>query len=166
MARGRRLSEPRLLGGFAFRSDFTPDNTWSIYSPAFFALPHYQLVTAGDDAWLTINTQIPPDESPARLIPDLRAALRRKNRAAAGWRAGGESVAGGSALIDIDYPMRYPSLGEDESREATARIRAGALRKVVLARAAELRFDESGLQLLPILRHLAAHYANCCRFLV
>ena len=24
-------------------SDFTPDNTWSIYAPAIFVLPHYQL---------------------------------------------------------------------------------------------------------------------------
>ena len=42
---GDPLTGPRLFGGFAFRSDFTPDNTWSIYAPAFFVLPHYQLVS-------------------------------------------------------------------------------------------------------------------------
>lgn len=159
---GAPLSGPRLMGGFAFRSDFTPDNTWSIYSPAFFVLPHYQVVKVGDAAWLTINTQIPPDESPSRLIPDLRAALQEK---LAQLRHGELAAREGtrSALIDIDYPMRYP-VWEQMIREATARIRAGALRKVVLARAAELRFD-GPVRLLPILLRLGAHYADCCRFL-
>lgn len=159
---GGALSGPRLMGGFAFRGDFTPDNTWSIYSPAFFALPHYQVVKAGGVTWLTINTQIPPDESPTRLMPDLRAALQEKlAQLRDGELAAREETR--SALIDIDYPMRYP-VWERMIGEATARIRAGGLRKVVLARAAELRFD-APLNLLPILRHLAAHYANCCRFL-
>jgi len=159
---GAPLSGPRLMGGFAFRSDFTPDNTWSIYSPAFFALPHYQLVKAGDAAWLTINTQIPPDESPTRLMPDLQAALQEKiaQLRDSEWSAN-QGV--GSTLIDIDYPMPYRAW-EKMIKQATARIRAGALRKVVLARAAELRFD-GPVHLLPILRHQAAHYANCCRFL-
>ena len=150
------------MGGFAFRSDFTPDNTWSIYSPAFFVLPHYQLVKNGDMMWLTINAQIPPDETPASLIPDLQAALAQKiaqlNAAQASLGADGQS-----AFIGIQYPMRYTAW-ESIMNDATERIRAGALRKVVLARAAELRFN-APVQLLPILRHLAAQYADCYRFL-
>ncbi len=156
------LSGPRLLGGFAFRSDFTPDNTWSIYSPAFFVLPHYQLVRDGNRMWLTINAQIPPEESPASLIPDIKAALEQKIaqlKAAQGSMGADEQ----SALVGIDYPMRYPTW-EKIISSATERIRAGALRKVVLARAAELRFH-TPLRLLPILRRLAAHYADCYRFL-
>lgn len=157
-----RLSGPRLLGGFAFRSDFTPDNTWSIYSPAFFALPHYQLVKARGAMWLTINTQVPPDESPAPLISDLQAALEQK---IAQLKAGKGPPLDDQqrALVGIDYPMSYP-VWAGMIREATRRIRSGALRKVVLARAAELRFN-GPVQLLPILRHLATHYADCHRFL-
>jgi len=159
---GEPLTGPRLLGGFAFRSDFTPDNTWSIYSPAFFVLPHYQLLRQGSEYWLTINAQIPPEESPAPLIPDLQAALKQKiaQLKAGDWAKDEE---GQSALIDIDYPMSYP-VWERMINDATERITAGALRKVVLARAAELRFNEP-LRLLPILRQMAAHYANCYRFL-
>lgn len=156
------LSGPRLVGGFAFRGDFTPDNTWSIYSPAFFALPHYQLVRDGDKMWLTINAQIPPEESPASLIPDIEVALEQKiaQLQAAQGSMGADKQ---SALIDVDYPMRYPTW-EGIIIDATERIRAGALRKVVLARAAELRFG-APVQLLPIMRHLAAQYADCYRFL-
>lgn len=158
---GQPLAGPRLIGGFAFRSDFTPDNTWSIYSPAFFALPHYQLARVGAGWRLTINAQIPQDESPARLIPDLRAALKAKiGQLQAGARS--NIKPGQSRLINVDYPMPY-AVWERLIKSATARIRAGDLRKVVLARAAELRFEER-VKPLPILRHLAARYANCYRF--
>ncbi len=156
------LSGPRLLGGFAFRNDFTPDNTWSIYSPAFFVLPHYQLVRDRDMMWLTINAQIPPEESPESLIPDLTAALEQKIAQLKAAQASMDADEQ-SALIGVDYPMRYPTW-ESIISDATERIRAGALRKVVLARAAELRF-ESPVKLLPILCHLAAQYADCYRFL-
>ncbi len=156
------LSGPRLMGGFAFRSDFTPDNTWSIYSPAYFVLPHYQFVKSGDAMWLTINTQIPPDESPASLTLDLQAALQQKiaQLTAREWA----SLEGKqSEILGINYPMSY-RVWERMINDATDRIRAGALRKIVLARAAELRF-KAPVKLLPILRHLAARYAGCYRFL-
>ena len=159
---GTPLSGPRLMGGFAFRSDFTPDNTWSIYSPAYFVLPHYQFVKSGDAMWLTINAQIPPDESPTRLLPDLRAALQEKiaQLTAREWAPlEGKQ----SALLGINYPMPYRAW-QRMIKAATDCIRTGVLRKIVLARAAELRF-KAPVNLLPILRHLAAHYANCCRFL-
>ena len=35
-------ARPRLLGGFAFQDDFIPDNTWSVFNPAHFVLPHFQ----------------------------------------------------------------------------------------------------------------------------
>ena len=159
---GDPLTGPRLFGGFAFRSDFTPDNTWSIYTPAFFVLPHYQLVSSGGQMWLTINTQIPLDESPGPLIPDLQAALRKK---IAQLKAGDGSTNEGeqSELLSIDFPMNYPKW-ERMIDDATDRIRGGELKKVVLARAAELRFADR-VNLLPILRHLATHYADCYRFL-
>ena len=167
---GNPLIGPRLLGGFSFRSDFTPDNTWSIYAPAYFALPHYQLLRIGggpsaDTApsmWLTINAQIPFDEAPAELIPYLRAALEEKIAELEAIELSPELDAQ-HPLLSVDYPMSYPAW-EKMISEATERIRAGAFRKVVLARAAELRFSER-VRLLPILRHLATHYADCYRFL-
>ena len=150
---------PRLFGGFAFRHDFTPDNTWSIYTPAWFALPHYQLATSAGETWLTINAQVPADEPTANLQAALTAALQDK---IAVLRAH-PSAEPRNRLLDIDYPMTY----EDWARmldEAKARINAGDIRKVVLSRAAELRFDNP-VELLPILRNLDEHYGDCYRFL-
>ena len=182
---------PRLFGGFAFRDDFTPDNTWSIYAPALFVLPHYQLLSKGGQTWLTINAQIPPAEPAGALIPDLQAALREKVnqlQAAETSAPAQPQPLGGSEndsrahvesqtpsptandgdtkkfqLQSIDYPMNY-STWRRMIEAATKRIHAGDLNKVVLARAAELRFDQP-VQLLSILRRLASHYADCYRFL-
>ena len=159
---GNPYAGPRLFGGFAFRGDFTPDNTWSIYAPAWFVLPHYQLVSIAGEKWLTINAQIPLEEDPAALVADLQAALRKKitELKARAWPA---SAVRRSVLQSIDYPMTY-AMWRDMVTSATNRICAGDLNKVVLSRAAELRFH-SPVNILPILRQLAADYPECYRFL-
>ena len=156
------LTAPRLFGGFSFRDDFTPDNTWSIYAPAYFVLPHYQLVSINDEMWLTINTQIPLDENPAELVDDLKSALSQK---IAQLKAGEWEVINlqQSPLKDVNYPMSR-EMWDEMITTATGRIRGGELNKVVLSRVAELQF-ESRVNFLPILRHLADHYAQCYRFL-
>ncbi len=153
-------ASPRLFGGFAFRNDFTPDNTWSIYAPAIFALPHYQLARQGERMWLTLNAQIPPEENPDQILPDLRAALQEKLAQLIGFVP--PSPPGQSAIQHIDYPMSA-DMWAGMIAAATKRIRAGELNKVVLARAAELRF-QGRIRPLPILRCLAAQYADCYRF--
>lgn len=153
---------PRLYGGFSFRSDFTPDNTWSIYAPAHFVLPHYQLVSIDGETWLTINTQIPSEEDPAALVSDLQAALREKIRQLR-LEPGALSIHRQSSLSSVRYPMSY-DIWRAMIDQATARIHAGDIKKVVLARAAELRF-EARPRLMPILSHLAEHYSDCFRFL-
>lgn len=155
------LARPRLFGGFAFRHDFTPDNTWSIYSPAWFVLPHYQLARAQGETWLTINAQIPADESPAAMQKALEAALRTKISQLRAFRPRRDRQQ--SQLLEIDYPMSLAAWTR-MIEEARNSIQAGELNKVVLARAAELRFD-GAVQLLPILRYLAKHYGDCYRFL-
>ena len=97
---------PRLFGGFSFRDDFTPDNTWSIYAPAHFVLPHYQLISVGDDTWLTINAQIPLDEDPKALVDDLQTALQKKIKELQADRArmGGKEQ---SRLESLHYPMSF-----------------------------------------------------------
>lgn len=153
---------PRLFGGFAFRADFTPDNTWSIYAPAHFVLPHFQLTRRGDQTWLTINAQIPREEDPSELIVELQDALRLKIAELQRRQADSPALPG-NRLTAIDYPMSQAGW-RNMVEGATSRIRAGQLNKVVLSRAAELRFDQS-LQLLPVLRRLAADYPDCYRFL-
>ncbi len=153
---------PRLFGGFSFRSDFTPDNTWSIYAPAHFVLPHYQLVNLKGETWLTINTQIPMEDDPEALVSDLHAALREKISQLQA-DSGGTTSELQAPLQSVRYPMSF-DMWRAMIQHATARIQAGEMNKVVLARAAELRFEQR-LRLLPILNHLSQHYGNCTRFL-
>jgi len=156
------LTAPRLFGGFSFRSDFTPDNTWSIYAPAYFVLPHYQLVSIDGEMWLTINTQIPLEENPSDIVHDLKVALDKK---IAQLKANEWNVINlrQSPLKSVQYPMTY-DMWDEMISTATHRIRGGELNKVVLSRVAELQF-EGRVNMLPILRHLADHYAQCYRFL-
>ncbi|MYA93412.1 MAG: isochorismate synthase [Chloroflexi bacterium] len=157
------LAGPRLFGGFAFRGDFAPDNTWSIYAPAWLVLPHYQLARAQaqGEVWLTINAQVPRDESPASMLPALEAALRTKIKQLRAFSTRRNQRQ--SHLLAINYPMSLAAWTRMIDR-ARGNIHAGELTKVVLSRAAELRFD-GAINLLPILDHLAGRYADCYRFL-
>jgi menaquinone-specific isochorismate synthase len=55
---GQPAARPRLFGGFAFRDDFAPDNTWAVFAPAQFILPHFQLTQVGGNTWLTMNAHL------------------------------------------------------------------------------------------------------------
>ena len=152
---------PRLFGGFAFQDDFVPDNTWTVYAPGYFILPHYQLTRAGGQSWLTINAHLSPDDDPDAALEALWAALeyrcdllRDSTPPAAPPRP---------ELVAVDYPMPY-AMWARIIDEATTRMRAGELAKAVLARVCEIRFD-GPVPVDAALDHLAAHYADCYRFL-
>lgn len=152
---------PRVFGGFAFRHDFTPDNTWSIYAPAHFVLPHYQLVSINGETWLTINTQLPYDEDPHSLGDDLKVALEAKIQQL--QKAEPLPIGEQPPLDHIAYPMTYEAW-ETMLNHAIQRIRAGELKKVVLSRVAEASLNEP-VNLLAILDYLKGNYAECYRFL-
>jgi menaquinone-specific isochorismate synthase len=156
------MAGPHLFGGFAFQDDFVPDNTWTVYAPAYFVLPHYQLTQIDSDAWLTINVHILPEDDPDEIIPQLREALVR--RAEELLTEQGEQ---GSVLapepVDVHYPMPY-SAWEAGIKAATDAIATSDLQKVVLSRVAEIRFAEN----VPVdgaLHYLSETYADCYRFL-
>ncbi|MBZ0303490.1 MAG: isochorismate synthase [Anaerolineae bacterium] len=161
---GQALAGPRLFGGFAFQDDFVPDNTWTVYAPAYFILPHYQLAQVGDSAWLTINVHLPADEDPEELIPQLREALatRAESLLAEQARMSGPEDTAGEPL-DVNYPMPYRTW-EKSITDAIHRIRTTALQKVVLSRVAEIRFADH-VQVDAALDYLGEHYADCYRFL-
>ncbi|MCZ7671292.1 MAG: hypothetical protein M5U34_31235 [Chloroflexi bacterium] len=71
------LAKPRLFGGFAFRDDFLPDNTWAAFHPAHFIAPLPIRADRGE-AWLTINALIPLSDEPEHSLPILREALETR----------------------------------------------------------------------------------------
>lgn len=166
------LAAPRLFGGFAFRHDFTPDNTWSIYNPAHFILPHYQLVQVGRTAWLTINALLPPDEDPQALRPQLEEALAARlalareqgSRGAGGQGSGAPgALSAEGKLVSVNYPLS-PDEWAGQIGAAQRAMAAGTLEKVVLSRVCELRFA-ANVDVDGALDYLQTHYADCYRFL-
>ena len=158
------LAVPRLFGGFAFRDDFMPDNTWAKFHPAHFVLPHYQLLAEGREAWLTINAQIGADEDPAEILPALREALAAKiSELQRGTAVSAERTGQGTAEPAISYPMSQEEWGALVT-QATAEIQAGTFQKVVLARLVELLLPEP-VAVSRALAYLDAQYPECYRFL-
>ncbi len=159
---GPQQREPRLFGGFAFQDDFVPDNTWTIWSPAWFVLPHYQFSRTNDGAWLTLNVQIPAGEDPAETLEGLRAALRARCQA---LQAGAHvtEAAEPPRLLALEYPMKR-STWEHIITTAMQRIRDTALEKVVLSRVAEIRLSAAP-DVDQALATLRESYPDCWRFL-
>lgn len=160
VADGEPLAVPRLFGGFAFRDDFVPDNTWASFHPAHFVLPHYQLLEREGEAWLTLNAQIPATEDPAPLIPELRAALAAK---IAELRATAPARPPAPTASTQHSTLTFEQWAELVTR-ATAAIQAGAFQKVVLARVCEVRMGQS-LDVDAALAYLNQTYPECYRFL-
>jgi menaquinone-specific isochorismate synthase len=166
------LAKPRLFAGFAFRDDFLPDNTWAAFHPAHFILPHYQFVQLSGEAWLTINALIPLADDPEHSLPILREALETMCdvlKEIGDWRLEitqspilRQAQDKSSNLQSLTYPMSQ----EEWSRLITAArhdIAATDLKKVVLARVCEAKFEER-IDIEDALTFLNEQYADCYRF--
>ncbi|MDZ4767625.1 MAG: isochorismate synthase [Chloroflexota bacterium] len=134
---GDAIAQPRLFGGFSFQPDFVTEHTWAQFAPAYFVLPHYQMTARDGKTWLTLNIQLPADEA---LDADaLRAALTEQSdllrSQAVEMRAPMTTHP-----IEVRYPMTQ-STWTDMIEAAVAEMRVGHLKKVVLSRVCELRFD-------------------------
>lgn len=154
---------PGLFGGFAFQDDFVPDNTWTIWSPAWFVLPHYQFTSMDGESWLTLNVQVPADDSAGETMPDLRQALQDRchelRSFARQW-----SERQQARMQTLEYPMARATW-DDMISTASGRIADSELQKVVLSRVAEARFDRPPDTELALER-LRRNYGNCWRFLL
>lgn len=160
---GEALATPRLFGGFAFRDDFIPDNTWSDFTPAHFVLPHYQLVSIHGEKWLTINAHIPYGENPRATMDDLKQALQERITYLQVIEAPPDFQQDENQIINIDYPMRYETWQAMIER-VVERMKTGEFNKVVLSRVAEIRF-RNRVNVDNALRYLAEHYSESYRFL-
>lgn len=158
---------PRLFGGFSFRSDFVTENVWAAFAPAYFVLPHYQFTQVGGETYLTVNVQVGDGEDLNE--DDIRAALEAEYEALLETRAQVHSPDAYAAplqtneLREINYPMPFEAWS-DVIEDATGRMLAGELQKVVLSRVCELRF-EAQIDVDDALDFLRRKYAGCTIFL-
>lgn len=151
---------PRLFGGFAFTADFTPDNTWSVFHPAQFILPHYQLTQVEGTNWLTMNAVVSAEDDPAAILPELRKALQE--RAAYLQQTTTTSSDLAIALADINYPMTFDTW-QQMIGQATSSIHSGKLNKVVLSRVCEIWFNDRA-PINAARTFLNENYPDCYRF--
>ena len=164
------LAQPRLFGGFSFRETFTPDVVWTGFHPAHFILPHYQMVTQGEQSWLTINALLPPEENLSANLPLLQEALDIRIELLQGAEVvhetgPNETISGAEGLggVEINYPLPYSEWAQliDKAQREFA---ATPMQKVVLSRIAQLRAPQP-ICILPALTHLCARYPHCYSFL-
>ncbi|HVX32508.1 MAG TPA: isochorismate synthase [Solirubrobacterales bacterium] len=120
---------PVWLGGFAFDPEGGGAASWSSFEPGSLFLPEVSLCRADEEAFLTVNAIVGPGDDPERRGAELGARL-------AGLRTGASLP-----LLD-PHPTARPEIRsakpprafEDAVEKATARIAAGEMEKVVLAR--------------------------------
>jgi len=152
-------ARPRLYGGFAFHeghADPGAGATWEGYPGALFVLPAVQLSLADGHGWLTTAATGPDaaDRAEARLrrwrdrlaaLPDLGPA-------------GPPGVADSRPTPSLEGWRRQVT-------DATASVRRGDLRKVVLAQSLEVGLAGE-LDVVDALDRLSDTYPGCFRFLV
>ncbi len=158
---GEALAGPRLFGGFSFRDDFTPDNTWAIHHPAQFILPHYQFVQTENGRWLTINALSAEDENGDDLLHALQEALHSRYDFL--QQISPATERNRTQKADIHYPMSFATW-QKMIDTATAATNGTELNKVVLARVCELKYDQL-VDVDAALAYLNEMYADCYRFL-
>jgi isochorismate synthase len=120
---------PVWLGGFAFDPEGGGSPTWSSLPPASLVLPEISLCRSGGRTWMTVNAVVGPGDDAERWAEELGARLTALRTT--------------TPLPMIDpHPTaaaeirgaRTPGEFEATVREATERIGAGELAKIVLAR--------------------------------
>jgi salicylate biosynthesis isochorismate synthase/menaquinone-specific isochorismate synthase len=119
---------PLWVGGMAFAEDGGASHQWSSLPPALLVLPELLLATAAGERWLTISAVAGGGASPDRLTEAAAARLATIRESPLPpldpHPTGGVEVQG----------TRPPAHYERAVAEAVARIRDGAMSKLVLAR--------------------------------
>jgi salicylate biosynthesis isochorismate synthase/menaquinone-specific isochorismate synthase len=118
---------PVWTGGFAFAPDGGSSPQWSSFPPALFVLPELSLLRVGGETLLTLST-LAGVEDPAAILKRLRGRLASLRTEPLPFPD--PHATGATGITSVTPPSRY----EQSVAEAVARIRAGELEKVVLAR--------------------------------
>ncbi len=161
---GQPLAAPRLFGGFSFRDDFTPDNTWAVFHPAQFILPHYQFVQQKAEGWLTINAVISPEDDRPTMLQALQEALQARYELLMKQPGASPKLSSTSSTpMQINYPMSFETW-QAIIKRAIQTMQTGDLNKVVLSRVCEIRFADH-VAVDAALHYLNETYPDCHRFL-
>jgi salicylate biosynthesis isochorismate synthase/menaquinone-specific isochorismate synthase len=152
-------SGPVLLGGFSFAADGPATPEWSAFPAARLVLPEVSLARRGDEARLTVNAAVWPDDRADEVL------ARAEERLA-------EMRPMGMSLLDPD-PVSRPQVAgaappahfEGAVARAVERIRAGELEKIVLAREVRVH-TRAAIDPAPMVDALRTVFPECFCFCV
>ncbi len=148
------VAQPRLYGGFSFTTR-EQNGRWSGFPSASFVLPSVQLAVTPEEAWLT-SIAVEPDAQTTAT-----AQLERwRDRLAALPEIEPTAPPGIDALSSTPTRDRWRT----QVTRAVERIRAGDLRKVVLAQSLTATLGREAVP-ADILARLSVPYPDCDRFL-
>jgi salicylate biosynthesis isochorismate synthase len=143
------------VGGFAFAPDGGGSPRWDGFAPASLVVPELSLARGGGRVALTANVEVAPDDTLEDLL--TRVARRLSELRSAPLPLLDPAPAGEYKVLSPMPPSHY--------EEAVARIRAGELEKIVLAREVEVHapVDHDVGAVLGLLRE---EFASCYVFAV
>jgi salicylate biosynthesis isochorismate synthase/menaquinone-specific isochorismate synthase len=147
------------VGGFAFAADGGHSSAWTGFAPASLAVPEISIYRRRDDARLTVNVVVQPDDTATDAIGRAHRSLQRLRSAPLPLL---DPAPAGTFRVASALP---PSHYEDAVARAVERIRAGRLEKVVLAREVEVHAptDHDPAAILGVLRE---GFGSCYVFAV
>jgi salicylate biosynthesis isochorismate synthase/menaquinone-specific isochorismate synthase len=116
------------VGGFAFDPHGAGTSQWSSFRPASLVLPELSICRSAGEAFLTVNAAVRPGDDPDRIAAALDARL-------AGLRTDPLPLLDPHPTGRVEIASaRPPGEFERTIEAATARIAAGEMSKIVLAR--------------------------------
>ena len=128
--------QPVLFGGFSFDPLNDKESEWTNFPQAYFAVPTFQLILKGEQAYVSIHLIIEQQESFAEF-----EALRKER----------DKLIHAAQVSEVDKYDKPQAIGHLELRkeeylhsiqQVTDTIKAEEVEKVVIARALKLEFDE------------------------
>ena len=148
-----RDAAPRMFGGFAFRDDFIPHQTWRRFPNTYFVLPRVMITDTDGQLWLTV-TGCDAHEDLQAEAAQIATQLEQLETTAGAQQAN---------VVETNYPLSKDAW-RDGVNDAVQRIKEGELQKVVLSRTGEIRFDRP-VDVVPALERLSQRYPSTYRFL-
>lgn len=125
------------LGGFAFAPDGGATPGWAGFAPASLIVPEVSLVRSANRTWITINAEISSGDGGSEVL--ARLARRLDGLVALPLPLLDPSPAGRHEIVSPMPPAHY----EQAVARAVARIHAGELSKIVLAREVEVHASQA-----------------------
>ncbi|NUE02716.1 isochorismate synthase [Halorubraceae archaeon YAN] len=155
---GTEAARPRLFGGFSFHEQTAARSPWNAFPDARFVFPRVQVTYADSGVWLTVNA-VGEDATPTQVEDTLE---KEKDRLESLEPHSHDPVAPG---IGESHRTTTKQAWTESVNEATRRINAGELQKVVLAQALEASLA-SEPSIGDILNQLSVSYPNCHLFTI